>query len=236
MNIEIWSDIVCPFCYIGKRNLEAALAQFPQAATVKLTWKSFQLDPDLPKDDAYRNVYHYLSERKGMSLPQVKQMTAHVEAVGKQAGVDLDFDHAIVANTFDAHRLVHLADQHGRATDVTERLFRSYFTDGLHIGARETLIGVGVAAGLNRAAIEQLLDGNGLTDEVEKDIQEAHILGIRSVPFFVFDRRFAVSGAQPVSAFLETLQKALPVGQRPFVQVTGDDANASSCRPDGTCD
>ncbi len=227
--------MVCPFCYIGKHHFEDALKQFDGASAITVEWKSFQLDPELPKGTVYADTYQYLAERKGFSLAQAREMTAGVEANGRQAGVELNFDKAVVANTRDAHRLVHLAQSRGLGNPIEEALFRAHFTEGKDISDRETLIAIGKEVGLEEAAIATLLDGDAYDYEVAQDILEARNIGVRGVPFFVFNRKYAVSGAQPTEVFLQTLQTAFAEWRTTNPQslhVT----EGPSCRPEGECD
>lgn len=236
MKIEIWSDIVCPFCYIGKRNFETALAQFDEPKLVDLEWKSFQLDPELPKGTTYADTYRYLAERKGLSIAQAREMTSGVAATGKNAGVTLNFEKAIVANTWDAHRLIHLAQSKGADSVVEEALFKAHFTDGKDISDPNTLIELGRQAGLDGAVIATMLASNQYGDEVAQDIQEARNIGVRGVPFFVFNRKYAVSGAQPPEVFLQTLQKSFTEWRAANPDTLIDVTEGPSCNPDGTCD
>lgn len=236
MKIEVWSDIACPFCYIGKRNFETALRQFEDAPFIKLEWKSFQLDPELPKGATYTDTYQYLAERKGMSIAQAKEMTSGVVATGKNAGLALCFEKTVVTNTWDAHRLIHLAQANGAGNALKEALFRAHFTDGADISAPDTLIALGKEAGLEETAIREMLNSDRFGYEVAQDIQEARNIGIRGVPFFVFNRKYAVSGAQPADVFLQTLQKSFAewrqANPNSFLNVT----EGPSCSPDGFCD
>lgn len=236
MKIEVWSDIVCPFCYIGKRNFETALQQFEEAQSIKLEWKSFQLDPELPKGTTYADTYRYLAERKGMSIAQAKEMTVGVAATGKNAGVALNFEKAIVANTWDAHRLMHLAQSKGAGSRVKEALFRAHFTDGKDISAPGTLVELGKEAGLEETAVSAMLSSDTYAHEVAQDIQEARNIGIRGVPFFVFNRKYAVSGAQPPEVFLQTLQKSFTEWRAANPGTFLDVTEGPSCSPDGSCD
>jgi len=227
MKIEVWSDIACPFCYIGKRNLETALQQFDHADTVQVEWRSFQLDPGLPKNRVFSSTYQYLAERKGLSVDRAKAMTRSVAETGARAGVILDFDRTIIANTWDGHRLIHLAQSSGNGTAVKEALFRAHFTDGQDISDHRTLIAVATSCGLDEEAVASMLKDDGFGREVERDIREAQDIGIRGVPFFVFNRQYAVSGAQPPEVFLQTLQKA---------STEGNVTDGPTCDTAGNCD
>ncbi len=207
MDIEIWSDFICPFCYIGKRKFEIALEKFPHREHVNVTWRSFELSPGVTPEPG-QNVYDYLAGRKGQSREWAVQAHAHVTQLAKAVGLEYNFDKAVVANTFDAHRLSHLAAQHGVQDKMEERLFRAYFTEGKNIGDHETLVKLGTEAGLDPAEIHTLLNGETFAEAVRKDEEEAQQLGARGVPFFVMARKYGVSGAQDPDVFLETLGKA----------------------------
>jgi predicted DsbA family dithiol-disulfide isomerase len=207
MKVEIWSDVMCPFCYIGKRKFEAALEQFPDKGKVQLIWKSFQLAPELVTQPD-KSLHQFLSEHKGISLEQAKGMNDHVSQLAKQVGLVYNFDTSIVANSFNAHRFTHFAKHHGKQNEAEESLFRSYFTDGKNIDDYPTLIQLGSEIGLDTAALKTALEDGSYADEVKIDIYEAQQVGVRGVPFFVFNRRYAVSGAQETPVFLETLQKS----------------------------
>ena len=235
MVVEVWSDIACPFCYIGKRHFEKALAQFPEAAAVKLEWKSFQLDPELPRATPYANTYAYLAARKGLSREHAEEMTAGVALTGQRAGLDLNFGATVVANTWDAHRLLHLAKVNGLGNPLKEILFRAHFTDGKNISDHDTLTALGMEAGLPEAAVAALLASDQYGYEVAQDIQEARDIEVRGVPFFVFNRKYAVSGAQPPEVFLQTLQKSFAEWREANPPSPFDVIYGPSCGPDGTC-
>lgn len=198
---------MCPFCYIGKRYIEKALEQTELNDQVIIEWKSFQLNPDMITDPS-KNINQYLADIKGISLSQAEQMNARVTAMAKEAGLEYHFEKAIVANSFDAHRFSHLAKKHGLQHEAEEQLFKAYFTDGKNTADHETLIQLGTEIGLNADEIKNVLTGNDFANAVENDIDEAQQLGIRGVPFFVFNRKYAISGAQPIEVFAEVLDKA----------------------------
>lgn len=204
MKIEIWSDVMCPFCYIGKRRLEHALEQVPGSEKFEIEWKSFQLDPDLVASGK-ENPYQYLANRKGISYQESVNMHENVVNAAREVGLDYRFDHAVVANSLDAHRLSHLAKQHGVGNALEERLFHAYFTEGKDIADHATLTELGREVGIPQDAMQTLFSGDQFLADVQRDIAEAQQIGVRGVPFFVFDRKYAVSGAQPVEAFLETI-------------------------------
>lgn len=212
MKIEIWSDVVCPFCYIGKRRLEEALASMQLTEKVEIVWKSFQLDPDFVPEEK-ESPYVYLAKRKGVSIAESEHMHANVVEAARTVGLDYRFDKAIVANTFDAHRMSHLAKNHQLGEQFEERLFAAYFTEGKDLNEHETLIALAAETGIPEDESRDVLAGNRFADAVQADIQEAMAIGVRGVPFFVFDRRYAVSGAQPLEVFTETITEVLKIGQ-----------------------
>lgn len=208
MKIEIWSDIMCPFCYIGKRHLETALGQFPDQH-FEIEWKSFQLDPTIVPQPG-KNVYEYLAERKGMSVEESKQMHAGVVARAAEVGLDYRFDQAVISNSFDAHRLIQLAKTKGLGDLIEETFFKAYFTDGKDLNDQNTLMGLCVGIGLNALDVKEVLDDkNQFANSVRNDISEAQQIGVRGVPFFVFDRKYAISGAQPIEHFEQTIREVL---------------------------
>jgi predicted DsbA family dithiol-disulfide isomerase len=204
MKIEIWSDVVCPWCYIGKRRLEHALTEFEHAGDVEIAWRSFQLQPDAPRDKAIPTS-EYLISRFG---PQATQMTARVAEVAKGDGLDLDFAAALTVNTFDAHRLLHLAADLGVGDAAKERLLRAHFTEGADLSDPDTLVALMKEAGADPERARQVLDGDEYADAVRRDIEEARLLGASGVPFFVIDRAYGISGAQPAETFLQALRTA----------------------------
>jgi predicted DsbA family dithiol-disulfide isomerase len=236
MKVEIWSDVMCPFCYIGKRNFEEALNKFSEKSSVETVWRSFQLDPTLPKNGSSETTYSYLAEKKGFSEEQARQMTDSVAQRAAESGLKLHFEKAVVANTFDAHRLSHFAQRQGLGNEIEEQLFSAHFSGGENIADNDVLVKLGQSIGLNGEEISEMLQSTEFSNEVNADIREASVLGVRGVPFFVFNRKYAVSGAQPSEVFLQTLEKSfaewraanpLPV----FVQVS----EGPSCTPESGC-
>jgi predicted DsbA family dithiol-disulfide isomerase len=207
MKIEIWSDIMCPFCYIGKRRLENALNEFHNKDDIEIVWKSYQLNPAI-KTEPGKNINQYLSEVKDWSLSQAKQANDYVTRMAKEVGLNYDLGKAVVANSFDAHRLIQLAKDYGKGDEMEEMLFKAYFTEGKNIADHETLTMLGREIGLSSETVKKMLNGNEYADWVEKDINEAHQIGVSSVPYFVFNDRYAVSGAQLTETFLGALNKA----------------------------
>ncbi|MNO51037.1 DSBA-like thioredoxin domain protein [compost metagenome] len=207
MNVEIWSDITCPFCYIGKRYFERALEQFPQKDKINVVYRSFQLDPNAPKKPSF-DVYTLVANKYGYSREQVKNMHDNLVAQAKSVGLDYHFDHALPANSLDAHRVIKLADAYGKSEDILEKLYKAYFTDSKLISDWDTLADLAAEAGIPREEVLSMLNSTRFEEEVLADGREASQFGATGVPFFVFNRKYAVSGAQPSDVFLGALQTA----------------------------
>lgn len=206
MKIEIWSDIMCPFCYIGKRQLETALKEFP-GNDFEIEWKSFQLDPTIEPQSG-KDVYTFLAERKGISVLQSIEMHKGVVERAKSVGLDYHFDKAIISNSLTAHRIIHLAKSKKLGDEMEEIFFKAYFTDGKDLNDAQTLIELGIQAGLDSNEVKEVVQNENLyLSEVKGDIKEAQEIGVQGVPFFVFNRKYAVSGAQPVEAFVNTIKE-----------------------------
>src|SRR5450755_1761150 len=200
---------MCPFCYIGKRNFESAFSRFEGRDNIEIEWRSFQLDPTIPKSSPVKeNVYQYLADKKGMTYEQSAKMHERVIQTAKNAGLDYRFDKAIVANSFDAHKMIQLAKEKGLGNAAEEKLFHAYFTEGRDFGDHDTLISIGKEIGLSAEDIKSVLASEEYAEKVEQDIQEATEIGVQGVPFFVFDRKYAVSGAQPPEYFLQALNQS----------------------------
>ncbi|WP_213455755.1 DsbA family oxidoreductase [Rhizomonospora bruguierae] len=206
MEIEIYSDVVCPWCYIGKRRLEVALAKYDGEVSVR--YRPYQLDPGpVPQP---RRTLDDLADKFG-GPERARQITEHTRGVAAADGLTLNFDRALSANTFEAHRLSWFAAEHGRQPEVMEALHQAHFTDGRDIGARDVLVEVAAEAGLDPVEVREFLDSTNGTGEVEAELAEARRLGVTSVPTFVFAGRYAVSGAQDPATLLEVLAE---VGRR----------------------
>ncbi len=209
MKVEIWSDIMCPFCYIGKRNFEAALNEFDAKNEIEIEWKSFQLDPTIPKMFEKKvSTYEYLAERKGMPVERSKEMHDNIVETARKVGLTYNFEKAVVANSFDAHKLIQLAKTKGLGDAAEESLFKAYFTDGKDMSDHSTLIQLGKEIGLNEEEIIAALVSEEFEAKVNFDVSEGSQLGVTGVPFFVFDRKYAVSGAQPIETFLNALKQS----------------------------
>jgi predicted DsbA family dithiol-disulfide isomerase len=206
MKVEIWSDIMCPFCYIGKRKFEMALEQFDQKEAVEIEWKSFQLNPEL-RSQPDKSIHEYLSEAKGWSLEKAKELNQEVAEMGKEVGLDFQFDKVKVSNTLLAHRLVQLAKTQGKGNQAEAALFEAHFVEGKGVDQAETLYEIGEKIGLSQEGIQTLFDSDVYVDEVRMEQYQAQQIGVRGVPFFVFDQKFAVSGAQAPELFAQALKK-----------------------------
>ncbi len=233
MKVEIWSDVVCPFCYMGKRKFEMALERFEHKDKIEVEWKSYILNPDMSKTEPVNTLDH-LAERKGMAPAQVKDMFAQITRAGKEVGLEYNFDKSLSVNTFDAHRFLHYAKSQGKSNEAEETLFRAHFTDGLNVADHEVLATLGEEIGLDADAVRTTLKGNEFAEAVDTDIYESRQIGVRGVPFFVLNRKYAVSGAQEPAAFLEALNKSYSEWreQNPELEVIQGD----SCSVDGNCD
>jgi predicted DsbA family dithiol-disulfide isomerase len=233
MKIDIWSDIACPWCYIGKRRFENALAGFEHRDEVEVRWHSYQLDPGLPEHYEGTEL-DYLASRKGMPREQVRRMFEHVTAVAAEEGLAYDFDALVVANSLKAHELLHLAAEHGVATAVKEALLSAHFEQGEDIGSLEVLKRVGADAGLDANDVDQALRDGRYRAAVQADIRQAGQLGIQGVPFFVLEQRYGISGAQPGEVFSQALEQVWRESN-PLVMVNpaGAEGDSGACGPDG---
>ncbi len=207
MKVEIWSDVVCPWCYIGKRRFETALSRFGGAADVDVSWHAFQLNPDQPR--GVRTTHdEYLRAKIGGSLEQVQVMNARVMALAAAEGLAYDFERYQVINTFDAHRVAHLGRVHGLGTKIQERFLRGQLVEGEVLDDPDTLARLSAEVGVPADEVRDVLATDRYAAEVAADIGEARALGITGVPFFVVDRRYWISGAQPADLFLQALETA----------------------------
>lgn len=234
MKVEIWSDVMCPFCYIGKRKFEIALAQMPDSVTIEVTWKSFQLQPDLVTDPSKNTITH-LAESKGWTMDYTRQAIGHVMQMAEGVGLYYNFDKAVVANSFDAHRLSHYATTMGKGNEMEEELFKAYFVDGKNTADHATLTALAVHIGLDEQAVKEVLQSDKYATEVRQDIYEASQVGVTGVPFFVFNNKYAVSGAQDSKVFLEVLQKAFAEWKSANPTTILEVKEGTVCTPKGEC-
>lgn len=219
MHIDIWSDIACPFCYLGKATLAAALADFRPttdsgeradwaAGDVAIRFRSFQLNPEAPIELPEGDVYDYLSTKYGISREQAIAQNQQIAARASEYGIQMNMDDIVMTNTGSAHRLLHLAREYGKQDELVVRLFKAYFTDGLNVASSSVLIQLATDTGLPADQVAQVVESNAFENEVQHDLQLARQYGITGVPFFVINDKYAISGAQPESVFLEALQTA----------------------------
>ena len=227
MHVEIWSDIACPWCYIGKRRFESALAGFEHRDEVLVTWRSFQLDPEAPREREGDRATH-LAEKYAMSHGQAVGMLDHMTEVAAGEGLDFRIDIARAGNTFDAHRLVHLAQEHDRQDAMKERLLGAYLGEGALMADRPALERLAAEVGLPQTEVQELLEGDRYAADVREDEDTAAALGISAVPFFVVDRHFGASGAQSPEILGKLLERAWAARSPLSVMAQGD-----SCGPDG---
>jgi predicted DsbA family dithiol-disulfide isomerase len=233
MNIEIWSDVVCPWCYIGKRRFETALGRFAHRDDVEVVWRSFELDPAAPPIRTGDNAER-LAAKYGMTREQALANHARLTQLAAQEGLVFDFEKSRSGNSLDAHRLLHLARERGIQDAVKERLFRAYFTEGEPIGDSATLVRLVSEAGLPAADAESVLNSDAYAEDVRAEETEARELGITGVPFFVADRRYGVSGAQPAEILLQMLEQAWSDSHPAQLVGVGAAATDAACT-DETC-
>lgn len=235
MKIEIWSDVMCPFCYIGKRNFETALEQFTHKNYLEVVWKSYQLDPSMPEvqTESYQD---YLVKHKGMSAEQVSGMLDNVTQSARQVGLEYNFDKAIMVSSTHAHKFIQFAKTKGLGDQAEERLFLAFFTEGKNIADLETLTQLGVEIGLNETEVKTAFTNNKYAALVKQDVQEAQQVGVQGVPFFVLDRKYAISGAQPSKVFLDNLEQAFSEWRKLNPEIKLEVIHGQSCTPDGVCE
>ncbi|HEX8327087.1 MAG TPA: DsbA family oxidoreductase [Hymenobacter sp.] len=233
MKVEIWSDVVCPFCYVGKRKFENALKDFAHRDDVEVVWRSFELTPNFEPIPG-ENIYESLAKKKGVSTAEGRRMSDYMTNAAKEVGLEYDFDRAVPTNTFLAHQLIHLGAHHGRQDATKERLFKAYYTEGQNIGDLETLVKLGAEVGLDATEIREALIAGTYAEAVRYDEYQAQQINVRGVPFFVFEDKYAVSGAQPTELFAEVLGKVWDEFKpaKPVPQLVAD---GPACGPDG-CD
>jgi predicted DsbA family dithiol-disulfide isomerase len=231
MRIEIWSDVVCPWCYIGKRRLETALETFAHAEDVEVVWRSFQLDPSAPTEPV-ETVAEALGRKYGGGPDAGRQMVDRVEAAAAEEGMLWRHHQSLRVGTFDAHRVLHLALESGGPElqgRLKEALLSAYFIDTANVADHATLQRIAASVGLDEVRVKEVLGGDEYADAVETDIREAATLGATGVPFYVIDRKYGVSGAQPSDVFAQVLERAW-TESHPQLDVVG---GADACGPDG---
>ncbi len=230
LRIDVWSDVACPWCYVGKRRLEGALRDFPHADQVDVVWHAFELDPGAPKErDPSVSHAERLAKKYGMSVAQAQQNSERLRGIARAEGLSFDFDRIRSGNMFDAHRLIHLGRERGLQDAVKERFLKAYFEEGELLSDAQTLSRLATEAGLNEREVADVIASDQFASEVRADEARAHELGISGVPCFVFDERYAVSGAQPAQLLLSALHQAWDEREAGGVEL----AEGASCGPDG---
>jgi predicted DsbA family dithiol-disulfide isomerase len=238
LNVEVWSDVVCPWCYVGKRRFEAAVAS--SGIPVEITWRSFQLDPTTPRvgdaDYVHEDVATHLGRKYGGGRAAGEAMNDRVTQVAAGEGLDFHLELAQRANTGDAHRLLHLAAEYELQDELKERLLSAYFVEGLAVGDIDVLAGLAAGVGLPSQRVREVLASQEFATDVEADQREAGALGANGVPFFVIDRRYGISGAQPTELFEQALRQAWDERRPALVSVQGAvaaETTGDACGPDG---
>lgn len=230
MKIEIWSDIACPWCYVGKRRFERALGSFSHRDEVEVVWRSFELDPTAPPRHAEKQA-ELLARKYRVPLDRAEAMNANMTAEASKEGLDFHFDRVQVGNTFDAHRLIHFAASDGKRAEMVERLFKAYLTDGEALGELDVLVRLASEVGLDADATRGVLASNAYAAEVRADEERARLFGISAVPYFAIDEKYGVSGAQPPEALLDALRQAW---NESSVVPVATSASPDGCE-DGSC-
>ncbi|WP_106765903.1 DsbA family oxidoreductase [Paenibacillus faecalis] len=233
MKVEIWSDFMCPFCYIGKRRFESALNRFPHKDEVEVVYRSFELDPNASYKPGV-SMTELLAAKYGMSIEQAQASNDNITKQAAQEGLTYHLDKIAPSNSFDAHRLVHFASQHGKMKEMAERLFHAYFTETRNLEDKELLADLAAEIGLSREEAVAALAGDQFSSEVRADEEAAKRIGVQGVPFFVLGGKYAVSGAQPIDVFIDALEKAY--GEEKPLILVNDDENAAGACTDGSCD
>jgi len=237
MKIEIWSDIACPFCFIGKRQLENALKEFPHSNQIEVEWKSFLLDPSIPKD-ANQSLSDYFINTKGLTLSQVEKLTKRIQNHAHQAGLDFNYDRAIAANTLNAHRLSHLAktksaELQNRAEDL---LFKAYFIEGKNVNEMQVLIEIGTQLGLEAKEVEETIMEQRFSEAIRKEGEEATTLGIPVIPHLILNKQQVISGVQTEEKLLQIVEKAYQEWKENKTSSESTIIQGSSCSIDGHCE
>ncbi|WP_413377528.1 DsbA family oxidoreductase [Alkalihalobacillus sp. 1P02AB] len=234
MKVEVWSDIACPFCYIGEKKFEQALEQFSGKESVELEFKSFQLNPTAQKG-SNQKMDELLAKKYGMSVEKARTMNQQVAERASDVGLTFHMDKIKPTNTLDAHRLSHLAKEEGKMKQMMDRLLKAYFTEGVDVSDHESLAQLAVEVGLDKDKVSSFLVGDKYKDVVASEQQEGSQIGVQGVPFFVFNRKYAVSGAQEPASFLEVLEK-VQEEEKPQLQVLkgekGNNNQAGMCTDD----
>lgn len=230
ITIEVWSDVVCPSCYIGMKQIEQAISNLQVEDRVELVLRSFQLDPNFPENQSMSSLEN-LAELKGYGMTAVKQMCERIHPVGKSFGIDFQFDKALIYNTRNAHRLIHWSKSFGKSLELEEALFKAYFCDGIDLSDLKNMLQIIELTGLNRSKAKSIIEGNEFEKEVNLDLELANSIGVRGVPYFLFAKQKTVSGYQQDGVFEELISNAL--NNSNYIK---DSLNGNSCSIDSGCD
>lgn len=235
MKIEIWSDVICPFCYIGKRNLEKALEQFPDRDQLEIIWRSFMLDPSIPYI-AENSYAEHLVIRKGLSIEQVNGMISGITQTAKHAGLEFNFEKSVLTNSYKAHQFIQFAKSKGLGDQAEEVLFEAFFTSGKDTADTETLLQLAETIGLEKKQLATVLENNTYSSQIDQEMKDAKKQGLNGVPFFLFNQKHAVSGAQPPEAFLSLLNRSFSEWQVESQNNILDMTGGGACSLDGECE
>lgn len=233
MKIEVWSDFVCPYCYIGKRRLEVALEKFEGKENVELVFKSFELDP-YAKKKYDENIYELIAKKYGISLEESKAVNKQIIEQAKELGLNYNFDDLKYTNTFDAHRISQYAKEEGKMNQLAERILKGYFIESLDISNHDVLLGLAKEVGLDSKKVSEVLNSDKYSEYVRNDESAAAKIGVRGVPYFVINDKYAVSGAQPPEVFLEVLEK-ISKEEIEVISPSNNDENQKGICIDGKC-
>lgn len=232
MKIEIWSDVMCPFCYIGKRRFEQALEEFPHKEQITVIWKSFQLDPTL-EGVVTKEAYF---AKKGFPMDRVNMMQQQMKTMAEADGIIMNHEQTIIANTYKAHQLIQLAKTLGKGNEAKEVFFYMYFTEGYNMDETATILEAAKRLDISNEAVTTLLENDSMKAAFDKDIMEAQQFGITGVPYFIFDRKYAVSGAQSVAHFSNALQQSFSEWQTQNHTIKPiDQEKGANCDINGHC-
>lgn len=236
MQIDIWSDFVCPFCYIGKRRLEQAIGQLADSEqqTIDVVFRSFELDPNAPRESQV-TVYESLARKYGMSIEKAKEMTEQVKTQAATVDLAFQFEQAKETNTFDAHRLAKFAETKGKGTAITERLLSAYFCESLPIDNHETLVKLAGEVGLDTSETHAVLKSEAFSDQVRSEEAKAQSLQVRGVPYFVINQKYSLSGAQPTDVFSRALKQVLDEEKQELKPLANEGEQGAACS-DGSCE
>lgn len=228
MKIDIWSDIACPWCYVGKRRLEKALESFEHRDELEVEWRSFELDPGAPPERD-GSVDEYLARKYGMSIDQARRAIEDLTNVAAAEGLEFNLLGARSGNTFDAHRLIHMAKEEGLADAMKERLLRAYFSENELVSDGETLLRLAVEVGLAEEEVRAVLEGDAYAEQVRQDEADAMEIGVRGVPFFIIDQKYGISGAQPPTSLIKVLENAWSEANPESSQTEGPGCDTTGC-------